>query len=320
MDRASERPPHHQDQRHRSGPQPARDALLSLQRQAGNAAAAAFVQLVGRPGSSTNVPLFTVQRLSANVWWDKTPPPAGPRIEGSKTERGAGTAGGAHSTAFALFEWAVVHAVDGKNFADALNALLALLAGAKSMPGYLIADAPTKGKLDADYAAITSKPDITGAAALHPVYHTQVLQDLMVDVMRFRNLIPYTYIAGKSGAKGIGEVNEREGIAAMRAAWPGLRSGGPDPGGQRTKAFASGMRMTFDIDALQNWDMFAQIRWANVLGQHIRSVFQAFPGIPAPKQGAIQGRFADAVFKETALSPKRQKAVMENLPTSSGVS
>jgi hypothetical protein len=75
--------------------------------------------------------------LLANVELDDTPPPDGPLVANVVIERGSGTAGGAHSTAFVVFEWAAIHAVHKKNFPTAVTDLMALCDQVPTLAGYV---------------------------------------------------------------------------------------------------------------------------------------------------------------------------------------
>jgi len=262
---------------------------------------------------------LAIQRLLANVWWDRTPAPAGPKVMDAATERGSGTAGGAHSTAHTVFEWAAVNAVRHKNFPGAVAALLALVAGVKDLPGYKIAGAGAKNALDAEITRIEGLPDYAKPATVPPVEHTQVLQDLMVDYLKLRNTVPGTYISGKSGTKGIKEKDEKKGAQAMIAARTALMAGGPDPGGQNTKLFANGMRLTFDTDILPDVKGTGAAAWGNALGQHIITVFQAFPDIPTAKQESIQKVFLTQIFKDLKLSSRQWNTVANLVPPYTGI-
>jgi hypothetical protein len=246
-----------------------------------------------------------IQRLMANVSWDRTPAPAGPKVNDAATERGSGTAGGAHSTAHTVFEWAAINAVRHKNFADGVAALLALVDGVKDLPGYQYADATEKKFLDTEITRIKGLPDNASPATVPAVEHTQVLQDLMVDYMKLRDWIPGSYVSGKSGTKGINEKDEKKGAKAMREAWQTILAGGQDPGGKATKLFAHGMNLTFDNDILPEVANLGPGAWGSALGQHIITVFQAFPGIPEAKQKAIQKVFLSLIFNDEGLGPRK---------------
>lgn len=150
----------------------------------------------------------SVQRVSAEVEFEQeTQPPNEWFVSDARMERGEGTSGGAHSTAFLVFLDAATNTVIGRTFKDAIKRLLDLCEHVTELPNYKVAK--TEGKdvsnVDKEIEQLKNDSDYSAPDRVHDIRKGSVLQKLMRQYCLLRNGVPGTYISNKSGIKEKGD-------------------------------------------------------------------------------------------------------------------
>lgn len=247
---------------------------------------------------------ITLQRLSAEVGFaqDKDPPHDW-FVEKARMERGEGTSGGAHSTAFVVFLEAATNAVIGKSFKDAVEYLVALCEHVKELPNYKRASAEDPADVqhvDTEVGRIIGINDYANPDTVADIRKATVLQNLMKDYCLLRNRVPGTYIPDQSGSKSKGDKQEKAGANQMTSASRELGKAGSDPGGGNLKAFGEGMWLTFDAGDLPNkttWRKDFKNKKAYLeevaykLANHILTVIVSYPELPPEKEAPAAKNF-----------------------------
>jgi hypothetical protein len=287
--------------------------LSELQRHMGNRAVVKVLFNTGPTSATGPTPRrdsasATIRRVMASVRFDVADA-ANPFVKKASVERGSGTSGGAHSTAYVVFVDTVINAVLGKDFPTAVGDLLALCNKVPTLPGYKRVQpmaatdatiAAAIARVDDKLIEINAKADYQNTGTTPQVDWVPILQDLMVDYLALRNVAPGTYVPTDlkpSGMKGVGEKQEKEGAELMYKLVEVYRTEDDpkDPGGRLTKTFAKGMWLCFDegilpkrISSLPLGAWFIQISPA--IAQHVIACFDAYPEIEV-KQESIQSAF-----------------------------
>ncbi|WP_194165132.1 hypothetical protein [Pseudactinotalea sp. HY160] len=299
----------------------ARDILLT-QRRAGNAVTVSLIHA----RSGLRPALGVLQRVMASVVMRRGD--RGERRVGQVLiERGSGTAGGAHATAYAVFTRMVVNATEKKTFEAAMAGLGALLDTFRSLPGYRSATEKERHSIETMTGVVrNSISRATTGEGIDDLECTQTLQQAIEQTLRIRNAIPGTLIRDRhgkpvSGKKGAGEDSERVGVRKLGDAQQVLGREGEvkDPGGGHGKTMAAGMLMTFDRKALTVDVEDRSARYGAALAQHTMTVFAAFPGLSREKQGVVQWRFVDDALTEVDLDDELDAQVRAEVARLTGL-
>lgn len=226
-----------------------------------------------------------IQRLMTNVEFDDVTNPLNPTISKVSIERGEGTTGGAHSTAFVVFEDAAIHAVHGKSFQTAIIALLDLCDAIRELPNYKKAGATEQGQIDAAITNISNNNDYSNPGTVSDLRKGSVVQNLIKEYILLRNSLSNTLIPKTSGTKGKGSKNEKTGANNMSSANDSFGRAEKNTGGKFTKQFQSGLWQTFDERILPEYDTKTikseyLNKVAQQLANHLMSCIQAYPEIP----------------------------------------
>ncbi|MCI3920116.1 hypothetical protein MO973_07720 [Paenibacillus sp. TRM 82003] len=260
----------------------------------------------------------------ANVEFDDSDP-SKPFISKVSIERGEGTAGGAHSTAFVVFMDAAINAVSGKEFAPAVNALIQLCDDALELPNYKKASNVEKGKVDSKYNAIKSNALYTNPTSVSAIRQGSVVQNLIKEYILLRNSLPNTLIPGVSGVKGKkANKDEKHGAELMKGASEQLGQGAKNTGGKFSREFIGGVWNTFDERILNGiptkpvGKYYDQV--AAQLANHLMTCLQAYPDLPDDYQAAVlRGLVKKSLSSLKHLTTKTEGLLVQKIGDETGI-
>lgn len=259
------------------------------------------------------------QMVLAIINWDNNAPP---RISEVITARGGDerndteggtipitgkTTGGAHITAFSVYESAVIRNISNKTYHEAVIALTHMIQEIKSLPGYTALTGTNKEKFDRHIDQQYQYHEESVRTAVSELHRTQLIQNMIIEYLKLRNSIPYAIDRERSGDKkqqGFNK-NEQIGIDCMLRNINNEAKYPADHGGKRGIEYANGMWHVLDLTttwALQ--EIVAQ------LIQHIRTCFSCYPIVDSDKRNSIINTFLRLIVKNE-LDGMKQKDVQE---------
>ncbi len=282
------------------------------------------VQIPGASQTGSTRASKVVQRLSASVSFAVDAlNTANSKVNSASMERGEGTAGGNHSTAFSVFLDAATNAVFGKTFLDAVAALMALVDAVPNLPNYKLsklADSNSVALVDSKILQIKGNANYTSPNNVHDLNKSSVLQKLMVDYAEMRNKVPGTLLTNAS--KRVGGQSEKEGLQAMQGVDDEFRAdpSADNTGGKLTKQFAKGMVGTFDFGALPlPLNILRMAGAGTILGNHIKTVLSAYPSVPQNIHVNIVKNFMTQIFTPLQLTtPQKKNQLRDSVSISTG--
>ncbi len=254
--------------------------------------------------TATAIATPAVQCLLASVEFEENIADNKWYVSKSTMERGEGTAGGDHSTAFSMFMDAAVNVVGGLTFDEAVSGLKKLAENVLELPNYKSADINDKDKkaVDQKLSDFLAHDAIKDPSKVPDMKKVTVLQNLMVEYVRIRNAVPGTYFNKKSTSTVTG--TEKSGINTFAHITEAYEkdSNHKDPGGQETKKLTKAYMQTFDLKSLPSAnDVNNSSGCAGVgtlLKNHYMTVEQSYPEIPQDKLKKAYQTFLDNVFEE----------------------